>query len=125
VGLLKWAFYLVLLAAVAWFATSVRLGKHTLWGHLVAIGRTQEAQDLAQGTQEEARHIAEKMREELARDGGVETLNGHDHAPPTAERERATEELRKKAHEEQASSEARPIDPHHLPPRRTQRDRER
>ena len=69
--LFRWLFYLVLFAAAAWFATSVPLGKHTLFGHLVAIGRTREAHELAAGTEEEARHIADKVREELASDGGA------------------------------------------------------
>lgn len=122
-GLFKWLFYLLVFAAVAWFATSVPLGKRTLWGHLVAIGRTKEAKDLAEGTEEEARRIAEKMREELARDGGAQTLEGHDHDPTPAEREKAVEQLRQRRDEQRADGRA--IEPQRLPPRRLQKDRER
>jgi hypothetical protein len=62
---------LVMLAALVWFATNVKLGKRTLWGHLVAIFATQEAKDLAEGTKEEAEKVARKVREELHRDGGA------------------------------------------------------
>jgi hypothetical protein len=95
VGLFRWLFYLLLGAAAVWFSTTVPLGKHTLFGHLVAIGRTKEAHELAEGTEEEARHVAEKVRNELSRDGGAEATAGHDHGPPPpAEREALQEKLR-------------------------------
>ncbi len=62
---------LAMLAAFVWFATNVKLGKRTLWGHLAAIFATQEAKDLAEGTKEEAEKVARRVRDELHRDGGA------------------------------------------------------
>jgi hypothetical protein len=70
-GLIRFLFSLVLFGIVIWFATTVPLGKHTLWGHLQAIFSTQEAKDLAEGTKEEAKKVADRVRDELKRDGGV------------------------------------------------------
>jgi hypothetical protein len=64
-------FWLVVTAAFVYFGTTVQLGKRTLFGHLVAIARTREAQDLADGTKEEAGKVAERMRRDLAKDGGA------------------------------------------------------
>jgi hypothetical protein len=57
-------FTLLVLVALFWFATSVNLGKRTLYGHLRAIFATQEAKDLAEGAKDEAKKIAERMRRE-------------------------------------------------------------
>jgi hypothetical protein len=62
---------IALLLGFAWFATSVKLGKRTLLEHVRAIFSTQEAKDLADGTKEEARKLADKVKTELARDGGA------------------------------------------------------
>ena len=69
--LVRWLFSLFLFALVVWFATSVPLGNKTLWGHLHAIFATKEAKDLADGTEEEARKVADRVRAELAGDGGA------------------------------------------------------
>jgi len=55
---------LAMTAAFVWFAVTVPLGKHTLWGHLLAIFSTPQAKDLAEGTREEAHKVVERMREE-------------------------------------------------------------
>lgn len=68
--LIRFLFSLLLLAVVVWFATNIPLGKRTLWGHLRAIFATQEAKDLAEGTKEEAKKVADKVREEMGHDGG-------------------------------------------------------
>lgn len=51
--------------AFAYFAVTVPLGKRTLWGHLVRIAKTPEAQDLADGAKETARDIARKAQKEI------------------------------------------------------------
>jgi hypothetical protein len=56
---------LAMTAVFIWFAVTVPLGKHTLWGHLRAIFGTQEARDLAEGTREQAHKVADRVREEL------------------------------------------------------------
>jgi hypothetical protein len=63
--LIRFLVSLAMFAAFIWFAVTVPLGKRTLWGHLHAIVGTQEAQDLADGTTEEAKKVAHRVREEL------------------------------------------------------------
>ncbi len=60
-GLLRLVFWLFIMAIVVYFATTVQLGSRTLWGHLRAIGGTQEAKELADGTKEEAKKVADKI----------------------------------------------------------------
>ncbi len=55
-------FSLLTFAALIWFATSVPLGKKTLWRHLQAIFATREAHELAEGTKDEARKVADRLR---------------------------------------------------------------
>jgi hypothetical protein len=64
-GLVRFLMSIVMLAAFAWFAVTVPLGKRTLWGHVHAIFATQEAKDLAEGTKEEAEKVAQKVKAEL------------------------------------------------------------
>lgn len=80
--IIKLLFWLVVTAAFVWFGTTVRLGRRTLFGHLVAIARTDEAKELAEGTKEEAGKVAERMRRDLAGDGGApqEKLDDKDRA---------------------------------------------
>lgn len=61
-GLIRFVISLVMLLAFVWFAVTVPLGKHTLWGHAKAIFGTQEAKDLVDGTEEEAKKVSERMR---------------------------------------------------------------
>jgi hypothetical protein len=75
----RWLFSLFLLAVGIWFATTIPLGKRTLWGHLRAIFATQEAKDLADGAREEAQKVAARVREELHHDAGAPA---HDAAAP-------------------------------------------
>ena len=69
--MLRFLFSLIMLAVLAYFATTVPLGKRTLWGHLVAIFRTEEAKDLVDGTKDEARKLADRLRQGLEADAGV------------------------------------------------------
>jgi hypothetical protein len=68
--LVRWLFTLFLFAVTLWFATTVPLGKRTLWGHLSAIFASKEAHELAEGTREEAAKVAAKLRE-LGHDAGA------------------------------------------------------
>jgi hypothetical protein len=54
-----------LLLAFVYFAVTVPLGKHTLWGHLVRIARSPEAKDLANGARDTARDAARRAQREL------------------------------------------------------------
>lgn len=85
--LVRWLCSLAVLAVMIWFATTVPLGKRTLWGHLRAIFATQAAKDLADGTEEEARKVARRVREELHADGGT-TPRAHRPLDPIDERDR-------------------------------------
>ncbi|HND12860.1 MAG TPA: hypothetical protein PLY80_20610 [Pseudomonadota bacterium] len=51
--------------ALLYFAVTVPIGKHTLWGHMVRIAKTPEAKELADGAKETARDVARKAQKEL------------------------------------------------------------
>ncbi len=80
--MLKWLFRLVALVAIVWFGAMVPLGRRTLFGHLWAIAHTQEAKELGEGAKEASGHLADKVRQEIAVDGGgaapSEKLTEHD-----------------------------------------------
>lgn len=69
--LFRWLFWLLCFAAVLYFAATVRLGRKTLIGHIVAIAQTREAHDLAEGTKESAEKAIDSVKRDLARDGGA------------------------------------------------------
>lgn len=70
-GLFRLMFWVVAMAAVAWFSTTVKLGDKTLFQHVVAIGSTPEAKDLAKGTEQEAQKVVEQVQRDLRTDGGA------------------------------------------------------
>src|SRR3954467_7742126 len=80
-GLVRFAVSLAMLAAFVWFAVTVPLGKRTLGGPLHAIFATQEAQDLAEGTKEEAEKVARKVKDGWHR---PDMAHGVDAAPAPA-----------------------------------------
>lgn len=59
------------LAVLIWFGATVPLGNRTFFGHLRAISSTPEARDLASGTGEEARRVADRIRQEWSREPGT------------------------------------------------------
>jgi hypothetical protein len=69
-GLFRFLFSLLILAMVIWFTTMVPLGSRTLWGHMKAIAGTQEAKELAEGTKQEAKKVADQLLTDHG-DGGV------------------------------------------------------
>ena len=62
---MKRLLWLLGVIAFAYFAVTVPIGKHTLWGHLVRIARSPEAQDLADGAKETAKDAARRAQREL------------------------------------------------------------
>lgn len=56
---------MAILFVVVYFAVTVPIGKHTLWGHLVRIAHSPEAQDLADGAKETAKDAARRAQQEL------------------------------------------------------------
>lgn len=55
----------LILAIVIWFAVSVPIGKHTLWGHLRRIASTPEAKDLATGAKQVAKEAVDRAQREV------------------------------------------------------------
>ena len=50
--MIKALLYLVIIGALAWCGATVKLGKHTFFGHVRAIWHTEEMQDLKEGVKE-------------------------------------------------------------------------
>ena len=69
-----------------WFSVMVPLGKRTLVGHLRAIAATPAAHDLADGTEEEARKVSERLRQELGHDGGTRATSAPEPLEPSDRR---------------------------------------
>ncbi|HEX8108892.1 MAG TPA: hypothetical protein VF516_14270 [Kofleriaceae bacterium] len=59
--MIRFLVYLAIVIALAWFATTVQLGKHTLVGHIRAIWHTEEVRDLKDGVKERARPAVERL----------------------------------------------------------------
>lgn len=55
----------LVLGIVIWFAVSVPIGKHTLWGHLRRIAATPEAKDLATGAKQVAKDAVDRAQREV------------------------------------------------------------
>jgi hypothetical protein len=53
--------WLVIIGAFIWFGATVKLGNKTFFGHVRAIWKTDEAQDLKHGVQEKAGPAAKKF----------------------------------------------------------------
>ena len=53
--------WLVIIGAFIWFGATVKLGNRTFFGHVRAIWKTDEAQDLKHGVQEKAGPAAKKL----------------------------------------------------------------
>ena len=60
--LIRFIFWVAALAALLWFATTVPLGKYTLWGHMKRIWHSQETQDMVQGAEDAAKPAVEKAK---------------------------------------------------------------
>lgn len=87
-ALIRFLISLAVVAVLVWFAVTVPIGKRTLWGHARAIWATPAAQDLAEGTKEEAAKVADRVREELRRDMGTASRRSHAPLDPVEERDR-------------------------------------
>jgi hypothetical protein len=80
-SLIRFLISLAMFLAFIWFAVTVKLGKRTLWGHTYAIFSSQEAQDLAEGTKEEAEKVARRVKKEIH---PPDMLHPPDMSPPPA-----------------------------------------
>lgn len=70
--MIRFLVYLAIVIALAWFATTVQLGKHTLVGHIRAIWHTEEVRDLKDGVKEKARPAVERLERSIHSAAGSE-----------------------------------------------------
>ena len=73
---MRFLVYLVIAIALAWFATTVQLGKHTLVGHVRAIWHTEEVRDLKDGVKEKARPAVDRLERGI--NAGYRAASGSD-----------------------------------------------
>lgn len=57
--------WLVGFAAFLYFAVTVPIGRHTLWGHIIRIAGTPEAKELGSDVKGAARDAADRAKKEL------------------------------------------------------------
>jgi hypothetical protein len=74
--MIRFLVYLAIVIAVAWFALTVQLGKHTLVGHIRAIWHTEEVRDLKDGVKEKTRPAVQRLER------GIHAATGSEHAAP-------------------------------------------
>ena len=86
--MIRFVLTLVIIGALAYLAATVKLGKRTFFGHVQAIWKTEEMQELKEGVGEKAGPAVEKVRRGVkagldeadkeegsaARDGGVDAM---------------------------------------------------
>jgi len=78
--LVKLGVSMVALLVFAWFGMTVKLGSHTLFEHLHAIGQTKESQELMDGTREAVRHG-------VSAGAGAAAAGNKDDRPPPVSRD--------------------------------------
>ena len=59
--MIRFLVYLAIAIALAWFATTVQLGKRTLVGHVRAIWHTEEVRELKDGVKEKAGPAVDRL----------------------------------------------------------------
>lgn len=60
--MIRLVFWLAFAIGFAWFGATVKLGKHTLFGHIRAIWHTEEVQDLKQGVEDKAAPAVHRVK---------------------------------------------------------------
>ena len=68
--LLKLCLSLAAFLVVAWFGATVKLGDHTLFEHLHAIGQTKESQELVDGTKKAAEPLVDDVKRRIGKGDG-------------------------------------------------------
>jgi hypothetical protein len=68
--LLKLCMSLAAFLVVAWFGATVKLGDHTLFEHLHAIGQTKESQELVDGTKKAAEPLVDDVKRRIGKPEG-------------------------------------------------------
>ena len=69
--MIRFLVYLAIAIGIVYFATTVPLGKKTLWQHLRAIFSTREAKELADSVEEEGKRVRDRLRDRPTPDGGT------------------------------------------------------
>jgi hypothetical protein len=85
--LLKLCMSLAAFVAFAWFGATVKLGDHTLFEHLHAIGQTKESQDLVDGTKKVAEPLVDDVKRRIGhgdKSDGAEKQASLPRVPPDA-----------------------------------------
>lgn len=80
--MIKLLFMMVLFVGFAYFGSTVQLGDRTLFGHLHAIGSTEESKKLVDGTKQSAKPLVDDVRRRIA--GGPGTAPGTHEASAAA-----------------------------------------
>ena len=85
--MIRFLVYLVIAIGIAYFATTVPLGKHTLVGHIRAIWHTEQVQDLKEGVKEKAAPAVDRLERGVK--AGYKAASGSDGSASEAPAPRA------------------------------------
>ena len=77
--MIKWLIILVLAAGLAFLGSTVVLGKRTFFGHIQAIWRTEEVQDMKQGIEHKASPAVSRVKRGV--EAGIHAASDADQAP--------------------------------------------
>jgi hypothetical protein len=83
--LLKLCLSLAAFLVVAWFGATVKLGDHTLFEHLHAIGQTKESQELANGAKQAAEPLVDDVKRRIGKGDKTEKDKSEGKGSKTAE----------------------------------------
>jgi hypothetical protein len=61
-NLLKFLIFVAFIVLFVWFGSTVKLGKHTLFGHVQRIWTSEETQDLVEGAKDSAGPTVDKVK---------------------------------------------------------------
>jgi hypothetical protein len=59
---IRFLFTLLLLLALLWVGTTVKLGNKTAWGHIQSIWKAKETQEAVQGVKEKSGPLVDKVK---------------------------------------------------------------
>ena len=84
--LVRFFITLAVLVIFIWFGATVDLGKHTLFGHVRRIWKSDEAQDLVEGTKDKAGPAVDRLKRGV--ETGVKAAKEDPDAAPKRKRRR-------------------------------------
>lgn len=65
--------WLAVIAGLVFVGMTVKFGQRTLFGHIAAVWRTEEAQDMREGIEEKAKPVVEKVKRGI--EAGMKAAN--------------------------------------------------